>query len=79
MKDIRIDEALWGSSTDPEGMLDFWAMEDGRPVHTGEKVAEVLIEGACHEIFAPMDGILRHDMPVFAVLDPGSVIGHVEA
>ncbi len=76
---VRIDEALWSGAMAPEGVLTRWAAPDGTWVERGAHVADVLIEGARHEIMAPAAGRLRHDVKKLYVIEPGAVIGRVEA
>lgn len=74
---IRIDENLWRAAVAPEGVLEWWFRPDGAQVAAGEKVAQVQIEGAIHDVMAPADGKLRVLAFAGAVLDPGAVIGQV--
>ncbi len=75
--EIRIDEGLWASTMAPEGILDHWCVADGEPIETGQKVAEVVIEGARHEILAPVSGVLVHARIVCGLVEPGDVIGRI--
>jgi pyruvate/2-oxoglutarate dehydrogenase complex dihydrolipoamide acyltransferase (E2) component len=77
MNTIRVDEALWASSIDPEGILERWFVRDGDHAAAGQKVAEVLIEGARHEIFAPTAGILVCRSDAGALVEPGDLIGEL--
>jgi pyruvate/2-oxoglutarate dehydrogenase complex dihydrolipoamide acyltransferase (E2) component len=74
---VRVDESLWASAVAPEGVLEWWFAPDGAKVAAGQRLAEVQIEGACHEVVAPAAGELRMLAFAGAVLDPGSVIGRV--
>jgi len=74
---VRIDESLWASSVAPEGMLEWWFVHDGSQVVAGQRLAEIRIEGARHEVTAPAHGVLRVMTFAGSVLDPGSVIGRV--
>lgn len=76
---VRIDEALWENAMAPEGILSRWTTEDGAVVQRGAHVADVLIEGASHEIMAPAAGRLRHDVEALYVIEPGTVIGRIAA
>jgi hypothetical protein len=53
MQDIKVDEALWASSMLPEGIVERWFVADGATVAAGDRIAEIRIEGALHEITAP--------------------------
>ena len=76
---VRIDEALWENSMAPEGILACWTANDGTRVERGAHVADVLIEGARHEIMAPAAGRLRHEVQAHYVIEPGAVIGRITA
>lgn len=79
MTEVRIDEALWANAMAPEGILTRWAAPDGAEVERGAPVADVLIEGARHEIVAPAAGRLRHEAEDCDVIEPGAVIGRITA
>jgi plastocyanin len=74
---IRIDEGLWRAAVAPEGVLEWWFRPDGAQVVAGEKVAQVQIEGAVHDVMAPADGRLCVLAFAGSILDPGAVIGEV--
>jgi hypothetical protein len=77
MTTVRIDEALWAGAMAPEGVLVSWAAEDDGIVQRGAHLADVVIEGARHEIMAPADGRLRREAEPFDVVEPGTVIGQI--
>jgi hypothetical protein len=79
MTEVRIDEALWANAMAPEGILTRWAAPNGAQVERGVPVADVLIEGALHEIVAPAAGRLRHEVESSYVIEPGAVIGRIVA
>jgi len=58
MANIRVDEALWGSSMLPEGLVERWFVPDGVMVALGDRIVEIRVEGALHEITAPTSGRL---------------------
>ena len=74
---VRVDENLWASAVAPEGVLERWFAPNGAQVAAGQRLAEVQIEGARHEVVAPAAGELRMLAFAGSVLDPGSVIGRV--
>jgi pyruvate/2-oxoglutarate dehydrogenase complex dihydrolipoamide acyltransferase (E2) component len=74
---VRIDENLWASAVAPEGVLEWWFAFDGAKVVAGQRLAEVQIEGARHEVVAPAAGELRVLAFAGSILDRGSVIGRV--
>jgi hypothetical protein len=76
-RDVRVDERLWSTAVAPEGVLEWWFHSDGAEVAVGDKLAEVLIEGASHDVMAPAAGILQVLAFAGSVLDPGCIIGQV--
>ena len=74
---VRIDERLWNAAVAPEGVLEWWFRADGDEVEAGDKLAEVDIEGACHEVTAPARGRLKVFAFAGCVVDPGYIIGCV--
>lgn len=79
MADIRVDEGLWASSLMPEGLVERWFVADGVVVATGERIAEVRIEDALHDIVAPAEGRLSIVAAAHAVVEPGSLLARVTA
>lgn len=77
MDEVRIDEGLWEDLMVPEGVLTQWIAPDGALVKQGAHVADVMIEGALHEIMAPTTGRLRHEVATMYVIEPGTVIGRI--
>ncbi len=78
MSNIRVDEALWASRVAPEGIVERWFADEGAIVAKGERVAEVRIEDALHEIAAPASGRLSIVAGRNAVIEPGSILGEVK-
>jgi pyruvate/2-oxoglutarate dehydrogenase complex dihydrolipoamide acyltransferase (E2) component len=76
--EIQIDADLWASSMMPEGILERWLVQDGAPVLLGQAVAEVRIEDALHELLAPGAGRLRQAVFANDLIEPGSVIAHID-
>jgi len=74
---ISVAPELWATSMLPEGILERWIVTDGYPVEAGDPVAIVRIESALHDIVAPAGGHLRIHSRANAVIEPGSVIGHI--
>ncbi len=77
MTDISLDEGLWQNGMLPEGILERWYVDDGTPVAAGERIAEVRIESALHEIMAPRAGVLSILAERNAVVEPGTVLGRL--
>jgi pyruvate/2-oxoglutarate dehydrogenase complex dihydrolipoamide acyltransferase (E2) component len=74
---ISLHEDLWRNSMLPEGILERWFVTDGAKVVTGEKIAEVRIESALHEIMAPASGRITILTEPDGVVEPGSVVGRL--
>jgi pyruvate/2-oxoglutarate dehydrogenase complex dihydrolipoamide acyltransferase (E2) component len=77
MADVRIDEALWASSILPEGIMERWFFADGAIVTVGDRIAEVRIEDARHEITALASGRLMIVAAANAVVEPGSLLARL--
>ncbi len=57
-----------------------WLVEPGEHVYEGDRLAEVLVPGACVDVAAPATGTLAERLAwPRDVLVPGQVIGTVEA
>jgi pyruvate/2-oxoglutarate dehydrogenase complex dihydrolipoamide acyltransferase (E2) component len=72
--EVRVDEAIWASSILPEGIVQRWFIADGAIAETGEKIAEIRVEGALHEITSPTRGRLTIVAAVNNVVEPGSLL-----
>ena len=77
MTDISLHEDLWRNSMLPEGILERWYVDNGADVAFGEKIAEVRIESALHEIVAPAAGRITILMEPNGVVEPGCVVGRL--
>ena len=77
MSDVRVDEALWASNILPEGIVDRWFFADGAIVTLGDRIAEVRIEDARHEITAPVSGRLTIVAAANAVVEPGTLLARL--
>ena len=78
MTEIRVENALWAGAMAPEGVLAAWTVPDGAPVSKGSAIAEVLIEGARHDITAPESGCLVQDVQAPYVCQPDEIIGRIQ-
>jgi pyruvate/2-oxoglutarate dehydrogenase complex dihydrolipoamide acyltransferase (E2) component len=79
MQDIKVNEALWASSIMPEGVVERWFIADGTVVAAGDRIAEIRIEGALHEIIAPARGRLMIIATANTVVEPGSLLARLAA
>jgi pyruvate/2-oxoglutarate dehydrogenase complex dihydrolipoamide acyltransferase (E2) component len=79
MADVNLDEELWRNSMLPEGILERWFVDAGTPVAAGERIAEVRIESALHEIMSPSKGVLIILVEKNAVVEPGTRVARLVA
>ena len=78
MRNIKVDEALWVSSMLPQGVVKRWFIANGATISAGERIAEIRIEDALHEIVAPASGRATIVAPVNAVIEPGSILATLD-
>lgn len=78
MQDVNVNEALWATSTMPEGTVVRWLMADGAIVAEGDPMVEVRIEDAVHEIIAPVSGRLAIVSNANDVIEPGSLLARLD-
>lgn len=79
MSDIRVPDGLWDTDKNPEGIIANWFYADGATISKGSVVAELMVEKSTYEIEAPADGVLTRTIAKDGVVQPGSVIGTVDA
>ncbi|TPI49297.1 biotin attachment protein [Mesorhizobium sp. B2-4-7] len=58
----------------PEGILEHWFIASGDPIRAGERIAEVRVESALHEIVAPAAGRATIVASANTVIKPGSIL-----
>ena len=71
MSDIRVPKL---SNNDTEYILVEWAVEDGKPVRSGDPVATVETSKAAEELVTEADGYIRHLVEAGAFVAPGQPI-----
>jgi pyruvate/2-oxoglutarate dehydrogenase complex dihydrolipoamide acyltransferase (E2) component len=76
--DIVVAEDLWASTMLPEGILERWVVLNEAAVNAGDRIAEVRIDDALHEIMAPTGGRLTIAVATNGIIEPGSVIGQID-
>jgi pyruvate/2-oxoglutarate dehydrogenase complex dihydrolipoamide acyltransferase (E2) component len=76
--DIKVGDTLWGLSMLPEGIVERWRVENGAVVAAGQALVDVRIEDALHEIVAPAGGRLTISAAANCIVEPGSLLGHLE-
>jgi pyruvate/2-oxoglutarate dehydrogenase complex dihydrolipoamide acyltransferase (E2) component len=77
MQEIKVDSALWATSMLPEGVVERWLVVDGAIVAAGDRMAELRIEDALHEIMAPASGRITIVAAANTVVEPGSLLGNL--
>ena len=78
MLNIKVDQALWASSMLPEGVVERWFIANGATISAGERIAEVRIEDALHEIIAPAGGRATIVAAVDAIIEPGATLATLD-
>ena len=68
LQNIKVDEVLWASSMLPEGIAERWFIASGVTIKVGERIAEVRIEDALHEIVEAAN----------TVIEPGSSLAPLD-
>jgi pyruvate/2-oxoglutarate dehydrogenase complex dihydrolipoamide acyltransferase (E2) component len=78
MQDIKVDDRLWASGMLPEGIVERWFIASGATIRVGERIAELRIEDALHEIVAPASGCATIVAALNSVIEPGSVLATLD-
>ena len=78
MQEIKVDQTLWAHSMLPEGIVERWFIINGATISAGERIAEVRIEDALHDIIAPAGGRATIIAAVNAVIEPGSILATLD-
>ena len=76
--ELRVADDLWAASMLPEGTFERWRVMDGQRVETGEVVAEIMVEGALHEITAPSAGRLAQAVRAGDIIEPGTLLAQLQ-
>jgi pyruvate/2-oxoglutarate dehydrogenase complex dihydrolipoamide acyltransferase (E2) component len=79
MQDIRANEALWASTMFPQGIVERWLIADQAIVARGQRIAEIRIEGALHDIAAPASGHVTIVAAVSSLVEPGALLATLRA
>ncbi len=77
MNELRVNEELWGSNMVQEGTVERWFVADAAQVQPGEKLLELRIDDACHEIMATASGTLHIAAKANSVVEPGSLLAEI--
>ena len=78
MQYIKTDGGLWASAMMPQGIVERWFIASGATIRAGERIAEIRIEDALHDIVAPVDGRATIIAVVNDIIEPGSVLATLE-
>jgi pyruvate/2-oxoglutarate dehydrogenase complex dihydrolipoamide acyltransferase (E2) component len=77
MTAIIVPANLWSTAMLPEGIVEKWFIANGAAVKAGDRVAQVKIEDARHELIAPSTGQLAILSAPNSIVEPDSIIGSV--
>lgn len=77
--DLKAHEDLWASRMLPEGVIERWFARDGDDVEAGQKLVELRIEDALHELVAPSSGRLSIRALVNDVIEPGALLCSIDS
>ncbi len=78
MQQIRVDEALWASSMFPEGIVERWFIADQEVVAKGQRIAEIRIEDALHDVAAPAGGRVTIVAAASSLVEPGALLATLQ-
>ena len=79
MVQLVVTPDFWVSRIYPEGLIERWLVPDGTEVQADQPVAELRIEGDLITLKAPAAGKLLIESRSNGPIEPGSVIGHINA
>jgi pyruvate/2-oxoglutarate dehydrogenase complex dihydrolipoamide acyltransferase (E2) component len=77
MTNIIVSADLWSTRMLPEGIVEKWFVTNGDIVKAGDRIAQVKIEDARHELVTPVAGRLMILSGADSIVEPDSVIGQV--
>jgi pyruvate/2-oxoglutarate dehydrogenase complex dihydrolipoamide acyltransferase (E2) component len=79
MADLIVEPDLWISRMLPEGIVEKWLVADGASVASNDPVADLRIENQLRRLKSPEAGRLTIYAHQNSIVEPGTVIGKVEA
>lgn len=79
MVQLVVTPDYWVSRIYPEGLIERWLVPDGAEVQVDQPLAELRIEGDLITLKAPMAGKLLINSRGNGPVEPGSVIGQINA
>ena len=55
-----------------------WLVADGERVSEGDRIAELLIPGACVDLSAPANGVVKHGAGTSDIVRHGDTVGVIQ-
>lgn len=75
MTEVRVPLDLWAEDDKAESIV--WLFPNGAEVNEGDLIAEILVEKATMELYAPATGTLRIGIGA-DVIDRGQLLASIE-
>ena len=75
MTDVRVPLDLWPEDDNAESIV--WLFADGAAVIEGDLIAEILVEKATLELYAPASGTLRIGVDAEHAIDSGQLVASI--
>ena len=75
MTDVRVPLDLWPEDDRAESIV--WLFADGAAVIEGDLIAEILVEKATLELYAPASGTLRIGVDAEHAIDRGQLVASI--
>ena len=75
MTDVRVPLDLWPEDDNAESIV--WLFADGAAVIEGDLIAEILVEKATLELYAPASGTLRIGVDAEHAIDRGQLVASI--
>ena len=75
MTDVRVPFDLWPEDDKAESIV--WLFADGAAVIEGDLIAEILVEKATLELYAPASGTLRIGVDAEHAIDRGQLVASI--
>lgn len=75
MTDVRVPLDLWPEDDKAESIV--WLFADGAAVIEGDLIAEILVEKATLELYAPASGTLRIGVDAEHSIDRGQLVASI--
>jgi len=79
MTDLIVQPDLWVNRMLPEGIVEKWLVDDGASVASDDPIVDLRIENKLRRLKSPDTGRLTIYAQQNSVVEPGAVIGRVDA